>query len=151
MLLPSNLRGVRRALAYCVTTSIAQLMAFPCVAQELEFAMSPTPVGSGARAAGMADAFVAVADDATAASWNPAGLVQLERPEISVVGSYLHLIEEFSADYHDEFDSTHRVDQYDLNYLSVAYPLQNLVFGRNVTIALNYQRKYDFSRNIKAR
>ena len=39
----------------------------------------PSPVGSGARAAGIGSAFVAVADDATAASWNPAGLVQLER------------------------------------------------------------------------
>ena len=37
-------------------------------AQELELPISPTPVGSGARAAGMADAFVAIADDATAAS-----------------------------------------------------------------------------------
>jgi long-subunit fatty acid transport protein len=42
-------------------------------------------VGSGARAFGMGGAFIAVADDATAASWNPGGLGQLERPEISFV------------------------------------------------------------------
>src|SRR5262245_6015945 len=42
-------------------------------------------VGSGARAAGMADAFVAVSDDGTAASWNPAGLAQLRQPEFSLV------------------------------------------------------------------
>jgi len=41
--------------------------------------------GSGARAAGMANAFVAVSDDGTAASWNPAGLAQLRKPELSVV------------------------------------------------------------------
>jgi long-chain fatty acid transport protein len=41
--------------------------------------------GSGARAAGMADAFIAVSDDGTAASWNPAGLGQLRKPELSVV------------------------------------------------------------------
>ena len=34
----------------------------------LNFATSPNPVGSGARAAGKAFAFIAVADDATAAS-----------------------------------------------------------------------------------
>jgi len=41
--------------------------------------------GSGARAAGMGNAFIAVSDDGTAASWNPAGLSQLRRPELSVV------------------------------------------------------------------
>ena len=43
--------------------------------------------GSGARAAGMANAFVAVSDDGTAASWNPAGLAQLRKPEFSLVYS----------------------------------------------------------------
>lgn len=41
-------------------------------------------VGAGARAMGMGGAFVAIADDATAASWNPAGLCVLEKPEASV-------------------------------------------------------------------
>lgn len=38
----------------------------------------------GARSAGLGGAFVALADDATAAFANPAGLVQLLRPEISI-------------------------------------------------------------------
>ena len=33
----------------------------------------------------MGNAFIAVSDDGTAASWNPAGLSQLRRPELSVV------------------------------------------------------------------
>ena len=49
-----------------------------------------SPVGSGARALGMGSAFIAIADDATAASWNPGGLIQLDRPEISVVGDYFY-------------------------------------------------------------
>src|SRR5690348_17283211 len=40
----------------------------------------------GARSLGMAGAFVGVADDATAAQSNPAGLVNLSKPEISVEG-----------------------------------------------------------------
>ena len=40
-------------------------------------------LGAGARAAGMGDAFVAVADDATGAYWNPAGLGQIQSPEIA--------------------------------------------------------------------
>ena len=43
--------------------------------------------GSGARAAGMGNAFIAVSDDGTAASWNPAGLSQLRQPEFSLVHS----------------------------------------------------------------
>jgi len=46
-----------------------------------------TRTGSGARAAGMANAFIAVSDDGTAASWNPAGLGQLRKPELSVVST----------------------------------------------------------------
>jgi len=43
--------------------------------------------GSGARAAGMANAFIAISDDGTAASWNPAGLGQLRKPELSLVST----------------------------------------------------------------
>ena len=48
---------------------------------------SSLDVGSGARAYGMGGAFLARADDATAASWNPAGLSYLRRPELSLVGA----------------------------------------------------------------
>jgi hypothetical protein len=40
----------------------------------------PGITGAGARAMGMGGAFIAIADDATAASWNPSGLAVLERP-----------------------------------------------------------------------
>ncbi|HEV8253360.1 MAG TPA: hypothetical protein VGQ78_01280, partial [Vicinamibacteria bacterium] len=50
-----------------------------------QIGVSLNRAGSGARAAGMADAFVAVSDDGTAASWNPAGLAQLRQPEFSLV------------------------------------------------------------------
>ena len=39
--------------------------------------------GDGARSKAMGGAFVAIADDATAYSWNPAGMVLLKRPEMS--------------------------------------------------------------------
>ena len=117
--------------------------------QELEFPISPSPVGSGARAAGMADAFVAIADDATAASWNPAGLVQLERPEFSVVGSFNALREDFDALGHPEFLSEHTDSNVDLNFMSFVYPLPTLPTGRNASVSLSYQRKYDFSRSFE--
>jgi long-chain fatty acid transport protein len=40
----------------------------------------------GARSLGLGGAFAALADDATAAFANPAGLVQLARPEVSIEG-----------------------------------------------------------------
>jgi hypothetical protein len=44
--------------------------------QQVGVASPPVPVGSGARAMAMGGAFIATADDATAASWNPAGLIR---------------------------------------------------------------------------
>jgi outer membrane protein OmpA-like peptidoglycan-associated protein len=44
-------------------------------------------IGMGARAAGMGDAFAAVADDATAMYWNPAGLVLARGTEFSLTHS----------------------------------------------------------------
>ena len=51
---------------------------------------SPIPIGAGARALGMGGAFTAVADDATANTWNPAGMAQLERPELSINGGWYY-------------------------------------------------------------
>jgi len=51
-------------------------------------------LGAGARAYGMGGAFLARADDATAASWNPAGLSYLRSPEVSLVGNHNSFREE---------------------------------------------------------
>lgn len=109
---------------------------------------APIPVGAGARAAGMGDAFVAVADDATAASWNPAGLIQLEKPELSIVGDFRQIEESLSAFQHPEFDTAARYDRLSLNFLSAVYPLPWLILGRNVTVSLSFQEKYDFNREF---
>ncbi len=42
-------------------------------------------IGAGARALGMGEAFVAVADDGTAGYWNPAGLVFVKQREVSAL------------------------------------------------------------------
>jgi hypothetical protein len=44
-------------------------------------------IGAGARAAGMGEAFTAVADDVTAIAWNPAGLGRLTAPEFTAMHS----------------------------------------------------------------
>jgi long-subunit fatty acid transport protein len=109
---------------------------------------APLPSGSGARALGLAGAFTAVADDATAASWNPGGLIQLERPEASFVYR--------ASREHD----THRVDSetmsvgsdsfesYGLNYFSGVLPFE--AGKRNFVFSINYQEAYDFAQRFTA-
>jgi long-subunit fatty acid transport protein len=114
--------------------------------QDVKFASSPNPVGSGARALGMGGAFIAVADDATAASWNPACLVHLERPELSVVGDYIAREIDLDSSAHPERNSTAEADDLKVNYLSASYPF--VLFKRNMVVSLNYQRLYDFNLDL---
>ncbi len=112
--------------------------------QRVEIPSSPNPVGSGARALGMGGAFISVADDATAASWNPGGLIQLELPEISFVAAGFHRIEDISFAGNPGTGGNQTVTMTNLNYLSVAYPFT--VRGYNMVVSLNYQNLYDFTR-----
>lgn len=111
----------------------------------VEFTSSPNPVGSGARAIGMGGAFIAVADDATAASWNPGGLIQLERPELSVVGEAFSRLENNKFADYPGASGEQSSSKAGLNYLSAAYPFT--LFNRNMIVSLNYQHLYDFSRD----
>ena len=65
--------------------------------QLVEIGTSPNPVGSGARAMSKGNAFIAVADDATAASWNPGGLTQLQEPEWSFAVEFISRSERMGA------------------------------------------------------
>jgi long-subunit fatty acid transport protein len=116
-------------------------------AQQVEISSSLNPVGSGARATGMGGAFIGVADDATAASWNPAGLIQLEKPEISAVYSYFDREHTYSSAAQPEIASTNTVDTDGLNYASIVYPF--VLFNRNMVISFNYQRLFEMDKNNK--
>lgn len=107
---------------------------------------NPLPVGSGARALGQGGAFIAVADDATASSWNPGGLAQLERPELSIVGSFLSTHQDYDAGSTIWALGNESVSRGDLNYASIACPFR--VFEKNLVAALNYQQIYDFHMDL---
>jgi long-subunit fatty acid transport protein len=105
---------------------------------ELDFqGLTSITLGSGARAFGMGGAFLARADDATAASWNPAGLSYLRNPEISIVGarnSFDRGPEGQPAN--DTFDGRTP------DFAAITYPLQ---FGPVTGAAqLSYQRVFSF-------
>jgi hypothetical protein len=101
--------------------------------------------GSGARAAGMANAFIAVSDDGTAASWNPAGLGQLRKPELSVVSSTFgrsidangfRTLDDRAAfsNAHSSYQSTY------LDFASLAVPVT--LFKKPVTFQGSWRRLY---------
>lgn len=113
----------------------------------IEISSSPNPVGSGARAMGMGGAFIAVADDATAASWNPGGLIQLETPEFSAVFSYYGRDEDYTSQSHPETEGGNEMSSLNLNYLSAVYPFR--VLNRNMVVSVNHQHLYDFTKDIK--
>src|SRR6185295_2255925 len=98
----SPARALRRSGAWLLFTACLLGLPSPLQAQdptpspevpelppdELDFqGLTSITLGSGARAFGMGGAFLARADDATAASWNPAGLSYLRNPEVSIVGA----------------------------------------------------------------
>jgi long-subunit fatty acid transport protein len=97
----------------------------PSVLQdELNLIVRPDVVqGSGARAFGMAGAFLARADDATAASWNPAGLSYLRRPELSFVwieGARNSNVKNAATGQPNEDD---RLRTKNPDFLAIAFPL----------------------------
>lgn len=104
---------------------------------------APMPTGSGARALGLAGAFTAVADDATAASWNPAGLTQLETPEFSTVYRFSTRNDSHNSENRDLESGQNRYSSSELNYASAVYPF--LLNNQNAVFSMNYQESYDFT------
>jgi opacity protein-like surface antigen len=110
-------------------------------------------VGSGARAFGMGGAFLARADDATAASWNPAGLSYLRRIEFSVVGVH--------NDFYQQIPNANQVvtppvqvttlDRLQgsvADFIGFAYPLR--FRERTGAVQASYQRSFSFTGSRRA-
>jgi long-chain fatty acid transport protein len=104
----------------------------------------------GARALGMGGAFVAVADDATAVVANPAGLVILQRPEISAEAKFTRYTTNVHA-HRNSFEegltnSMHSRDFDDdvvtPSFFSLVYPTERLVLAAFVREQLNYESNF---------
>lgn len=108
---------------------------------KFEIPSTLSPVGSGARAIGQGSAFIAVADDATAASWNPAGLYQLDQPELSMVSFGVNRMEDIDLGLSP---GKNRINLANINFLSFVYPFR--IFNENMVVSLSYQYLYDFNR-----
>lgn len=105
-----------------------------------------TVQGAGARAIGTGGAFIAVADDASAVSFNPAGLAQLLRPEFSTVGKQLTRRQDFQRFSGPDvsFDDSSSSDRSTSpDFWSFTLPWKHN--GLNYTFQLSRQRIFDFS------
>jgi len=132
-----------------VTLLLILLFSFSSLAQPAHLLRSLNFNGSGARAASMGNAFTAVADDATAMSWNAAGLTQLYSMEASVTGRFglgtISLedwkIEGISVDA-DAPDAESK-SKFQLNFASFAVPFSVGMF--NIVGGIAFRRVYEFS------
>ena len=124
------------------TTIVCASFAHSVCAQSLptKISFTPEPVGSGARALGQS-AFIAVADDATAASWNPAGLINLEKPEASFVGAWRNVTKDYSVAVSELSANQDRWDEAEINFMSYAHPM--VIGNTDAVLSVNYHQVYD--------
>ncbi len=119
---------------------LVAMLAFPVMATGSFFNLA----GNGARAAGMGYAFTGVADDATAISWNAAGLTQLYSMEASVIARF-----GFGSYSIGGIDNPPDIDyssKFQLNFVSFAVPFN---IGRfNVVGGVAYRTMYDFAQEL---
>jgi hypothetical protein len=109
----------------------------------------------GAKAQAMGNAFAAVADDLTAAFWNPAGLAAKRSPEFYL--SYKSLLQKHDYNLQDRvlanetklynFNFSGRLNQID--FFSVSAPV--VIWKRNWTFALSYYRYIPYGLKGSAR
>jgi len=105
----------------------------------------------GARALGMGGAFVAVADDATAVIANPAGLVILQRPELSAEVKFTRFTNTFSAFSNVPADApgmNYRSRDFDdsvvtPSFFSFVYPTERLVVAAFIREQINYKSSFE--------
>jgi long-subunit fatty acid transport protein len=85
-------------------------------------------IGGGARASAMGGAFTGVADDASALTWNPAGLIQVDKTQASISGVYLPLQLKtkltYAANASHNIDSKFKDDKLKPSFASFVAPIR---------------------------
>ena len=111
---PAPGAGTLRALVACLVVGLAPAAGAQTVSRAGTVAGAFLEIGVGPRAAALGGAFTAIADDATALYWNPAGLAQMQTAEVTSAHS------EWLADVSHDF-------------VGVAVPLGGGLVGASVT------------------
>ncbi len=132
-----------------VSVLLAVLTAGSCFAQGGDFMLGEPELynrldlnwhGAGARARAMGGAFVSIVDDASAVTWNPAGLIRVLDPQISFSGAYRNPTNawDYSAEGFDTRSFTTDEDIYRLAYASFLAPIT--IRGQQFSGSVAFQR-----------
>ncbi|NIO21078.1 MAG: hypothetical protein GTN76_10150, partial [Candidatus Aenigmarchaeota archaeon] len=74
--------------------------------------------------------------------WNPAGLIQLERPEASFVGAWRSITKDYSPEITDVLMGRDNWSESEINFMSYAQPIE--IWNKDMVISVNYHQVYDF-------
>ncbi|MDZ7343555.1 MAG: outer membrane protein transport protein [candidate division KSB1 bacterium] len=124
------------SLGLCVWLSMAS-------AQEEVFQRG-VELGIGARALGMAGAYIGIADDYSASFWNPAALAQIRRLE--GFGTLSYALRENDA----SFATLHTVDELsstDVNSIGLAYPVPT--YRGSLVFSIGYHQVKPFDSSLR--
>ncbi len=102
--------------------------------------------GNGARAAGMGYAFTGLADDASAISWNTAGLTQLYSMEATVVGRFSAGSYDITNSFGGASPDISTNAKFQLNFASFIIPFT--VGNFNIVGGIAYRNIYDFNETL---
>jgi long-chain fatty acid transport protein len=144
----ARLVGASIALAMLVAPAIA-LAQLPNIASEIPL---PSLTGTDARPMGMGGAGLAVSEDASGLYWNPAGLAQMRRIEISA--SMTHDNQEFTSSFPGSQPSNVSSSATKFGNAHLAYPFPvyrgSLVLGLGVDQIRSYDSEMEYQTTIGA-
>ncbi len=99
-------------------------------------------LGGGARARAMGGAFLAVSDDPSAGSWNPAGLVQLDKYEMGATLYFINPKMDYTTDYAtSSFANSLKQSKSTISFGSVVIPFK--LFNKDLVGSVLYNRASD--------
>lgn len=98
-------------------------------------------LGGGARAEGMGKAFIAVSDDITGGTWNPAGLHEFEKPTLGVSWGSLNPRGSSSVDFFNYLEADHTGSFSSIGSLNFVSPIR--IKGHPFVGSFNYSKNFD--------
>ncbi|NUO80752.1 outer membrane protein transport protein [candidate division KSB1 bacterium] len=100
-----------------------------------------SPINPAARPAGLGGAFIGVANDATAAAINPAGVAYLARPEISMSQAWGRSTRDFPD--HATSDKSASSLRFNGTLVNIIYPFKGFTFALYHQLAFRSQFKFE--------
>jgi len=100
--------------------------------------------GSGAIAQGMGNAYIALSEDCTGFTWNPASPTILEKLEMAFSGMFFNRTEDIHFTIDDNANGNQTVDHMHLKYFGIAYPFK--YSGKHICLSIFYHKIMDFNR-----